>query len=129
MTEHFYNEVGDRIETMHRLVTIGTKDGQPQQITESWEYNPFGQMIEYVNPTGRVDTYSYYDSGPMNGYLESEIVADNDADLRLTTTYEYDGVGNVTKTIDPRGHDTSFEINALNQVVRSGEFDDPLQIA
>jgi YD repeat-containing protein len=38
--------------------------------------------------------------------------------LALTTTYEYDRVGNVILMIDPRGHDTQYVFNTLDQVVR-----------
>jgi len=36
----------------------------------------------------------------------------------LAATYEYDRVGNVIRRIDPRGHDTQYVVNALDQVVR-----------
>ncbi len=53
----------------------------------------------------------------QNGYLRSIIVdADN---LQLTTSYTYDPVGNVVRSVDPRGNDTLAEYNALDQVVRS----------
>ena len=39
--------------------------------------------------------------------------------VNLTTTTAYDDVGNVVQVTDPRGNDTQFIINELNQVVRS----------
>ena len=36
----------------------------------------------------------------------------------LTTSYQYDAVGNVTSITDPRGHNSLYTVNALNQVVR-----------
>ena len=36
----------------------------------------------------------------------------------LISTYEYDNVGNLVRFVDPRGNDTLFTVNALNQAVR-----------
>jgi RHS repeat-associated protein len=54
---------------------------------------------------------------PQNGYLKSSIIDANN--LALTTAYEHDAVGNLVRETDPRGRDTEFVVNQLNQVVRS----------
>ncbi len=108
---HSYDAVGNRIHTQHRIPAI----------VEDWEYNAFGQMTRHTLPDNgsgwrREDAYTYHTGGDQAGYLEDEVVdADN---LQLTTSYEYDEVGNIVRVIDPRGHDTLDDVNQLNQVVR-----------
>ena len=110
-TVNDYDPNGNRIQTTHR------DDG-----VENWTYNGFGQVLTHTlldNGSGhrRVDKYTYYPIGhPSYGYLEKKIV--DDGGLALTTTYEYDAVGNVTKKTDPRGNATEYVVNQLNQVVQ-----------
>ncbi len=90
-------------------------------IVDTYGYNEHGQMTNHMMPDNgsgyhRVDAFVYYASGPQNGYLKKEIV--DAKSLALSTTYEYDAVGNVTRKIDPRGNDTRLIVNQLNQVVR-----------
>jgi len=85
------------------------------------EFNSFGQLTARTLPENgsgyrRRDEYFYYTAGPQTGYLERIVV--DATGLGLTTRLEYDGVGNVVRKIDPRGHDTLLTVNALNQVVR-----------
>ncbi|MEK6674997.1 MAG: DUF6531 domain-containing protein, partial [Planctomycetota bacterium] len=82
----------------------------------SYEYNSFGQVTARINRNDRRDEMTYYTSGPMTGYLQSYTV--DAPNLALTTTYEYDAVGNIARVIDPQGKDTILIVNALNQVVR-----------
>jgi len=110
-TLHAYDSRGNRTNTIHRIPSI----------TESWEYNAFGQMTAHTLPDNgssyrRRDGFTYYSAGPQTGYLYQQIV--DASTLALTTTYEYDAVGNVVRMIDPRGHDTLYTFNALNQIVR-----------
>jgi RHS repeat-associated protein len=110
-TRHQYDERGNRVRTTHRIPSI----------VEEWEYNAFGQMTAHVLPDNgggsrRRDESAYYDSGPQRGYMRQRIV--DAGGLDLTTTYEYDAAGNVVRRVDPRGNDTLFAVNQLDQVVR-----------
>jgi RHS repeat-associated protein len=117
-TVHTYDARGNRLTTTHR----------DPAITEAWSYNTFGQITRHILPDNagcrRVDLWDYYASGPQTGYLKRTIIDASDAlacagtHLNLTTTYEYDARGNVTRTIDPRGFDTLVQYNHLDQVVR-----------
>ncbi len=109
-TLHQYDATGNRIRTIHRIPSI----------VEDFEYNQFGQMTALVWPDNgsgnrRRDVSTYYASGPQRGYLQQEIV--DASNFALTTTYEYDRVGNVIRMIDPRSHDTQYVVNALDQTV------------
>jgi len=79
------------------------------------EYNQFGQLTSRTRCSGRRDEYTYYSTGPMTGYLESVII--DATDFAFTTTYQYDTAGNVRRIIDPKGNDTLYHVNALNQTV------------
>lgn len=93
--------------------------GHPQ-----WDlaYNPHGQLTVITNAADgvgrrRVDTFTYHASGPQRGYLEQAVVDAGPVGRNLTTSYEYDARGNVTRVTDPRGTPTDFEVNSLNQIV------------
>ena len=123
-TEYEYDDEGNLIHVQHRIPSV----------QEEFTYNEFGQTTSRTYPSNgnntaafehRVDRYFYYTSGPQRGYLETEQLGANGDlresggdDLSLYITYEYDLVGNVIRTIDPRGHDTQLVVNELDQVVR-----------
>lgn len=111
VTQHGYDPYGNRTNTIYALTSI----------TEQWAYNAFGQMTAHVLPDNgsgyrRRDAFAYYDTGWQAGYLQQQIV--DASGLALTTTYEYDPVGNLTRVVDPAGHDTLYTRNALNQPVQ-----------
>ncbi len=108
-----YDDRGNKIQIQHRIPSI----------VENFEYNEFGQLTAYVLPDNgsghrRRDEFTYYDSGPQRGYRHQAIVDAGVDNFNLTTAYEYDLVGNVVRTVDPRGHDTLYVVNPLDQVVR-----------
>ncbi len=110
-TRHTYDSHGNRTRTVHAIPSI----------VEDFEYNSFGQRTTHVLPDNgngyrRRDSMTYYTSGPQTGYMSQSII--DDGGFSLTTSYEYDAVGNLTRMIDPRGHDTLYTVNALNQTVR-----------
>lgn len=110
-TRHSYDGNGNRIQTSHRIASI----------VEDFEYNAFGQLRAHLLPDNgsghrRRDEYSYYVSGAQLGYLQQQVV--DAGNFNLTTGYEYDLVGNRIRMTDPRGQDTQYVVNQLNQVVR-----------
>lgn len=106
---HTYDAAGNRIRTVDRIASI----------VHDWTYNVFGQVASHTWPSlagrRRVDTYAYYTSGVQTGYLQQSVV--DQGGLGLTTRFECDCVGNVTREIDPRGLDTVSIHNQLDQVV------------
>jgi RHS repeat-associated protein len=110
-TYHAYDSHGNRTNTIHAVSAA----------VEDFEYNAYGQMTAHVLPDNgsgyrRRDVMTYYTTGPQAGYLHQQIR--DSLSLALTTTYEYDAVGNVTRLIDPAGNDSTNVVNQLNQVVR-----------
>ncbi|MDW8309375.1 MAG: hypothetical protein RMK20_08370, partial [Verrucomicrobiales bacterium] len=65
----------------------------------------------------RQDAFSYYTNGPMAGYLATARY--DNGGLNLTSTFEYDARGNLTRCITPRGHDILWTYNALDQLVQA----------
>jgi YD repeat-containing protein len=115
VTTHVHDANGNRTHTTHAVASI----------VEDFEYNAFGQMSAHILPADatsfrRRDEFHYYPSGLQKGYLHERVVdaGVGPAFLKLTTTYEYDSLGHVVRTIDARGNDTLFDVNALGQVVR-----------
>ncbi|MDC1287530.1 PKD domain-containing protein, partial [Gammaproteobacteria bacterium] len=111
ITTNSYDTSGNRINTMHRISSI----------QEDFEYNQFGQMTARVSPDNgsnsrRRDEFTYYPSGPQRGYRQNQII--DAGNFNLTTQYEYDVVGNVVRLVDPRGNDTQYVVNQLDQTVR-----------
>ncbi len=93
----------------------------PQSDVEDYAYNAYGQVTTVTNAPDangyrRVDTFNYYTSGPQAGYLQS--IAIDEPGVHLTTSFEHDSHGNVTRCVDPRGNDWLYTYNALDQCVR-----------
>lgn len=111
-TVNTYDSRGNLTRVVHKIASV----------VEDFEYNNLGQLTAHVLPdngTGwrRRDEYSYYDAGSQRGYIKQEIA--DKGGLNLTTTFEHDAVGNPTKVTDPRGNDTQYVYNQLNQVIRT----------
>jgi YD repeat-containing protein len=118
------NEATYEYDARGNLTRTCRKEHPPDPCIEhNWEYNEFGQMTAHILPDNgsgseRLDGFRYYEvpGQPHDGHLKNIVVDANN--LALTTTFEYDGVGNVTRIIDPNGHDTQYVYNQLNQLVR-----------
>ncbi|MCX6873872.1 MAG: autotransporter-associated beta strand repeat-containing protein [Verrucomicrobia bacterium] len=111
ITRHTYDSHGNRLTTTHPITSL----------KEDLEYNAAGQMTAHVHPDRgdgfrRRDTFTYHASGPQTGYLQQQVT--DAAGSALTTAYEYDSAGNVNRVVDPRGYDTLYTVNTLNQLVR-----------
>lgn len=111
-TTHTYDSRGNRLRTEHRLA----------EVLEDFEYNEFGQLTAHTHPDNgsghrRRDEVQYFADGPQRGYVRRRIV--DATRFGLTTSYEYDAVGNIVRQVDPRGDDRRFVVNALNQIVRT----------
>ena len=90
--------------------------------TATLSYNTYGQLTTVTNAADangyrRVDTFSYYASGSQTGYLQS--IAIDEPGVHLTSAFEYDARGNLTRYVDPRTNDWLYTYNALDQCVRA----------
>ncbi len=110
-TTYTYDPAGNRLQTVHRVSTA----------VENFQYNAFGQMTRHILPPNgsgfrREDAFTYYPPLDIMHGLQSSARVD-DTGFGLTTTFEYDAVGNMTRIVDPLGNDDLFVFNQLNQVV------------
>lgn len=99
-----------------RVVTPFT-DGSGRQVVRTAAYDAHGQRVEVTHPKDAADRRRT-DTITWNNGLPSVVVCDDDVEgLRLTTSFEYDERGNLTRLIDPRSNDVLVAYNALNQPV------------
>jgi RHS repeat-associated protein len=124
-----YDSHGNLIKHSAPAITRGVIS--PQTVTESWTYNEHGQVLTYRDPNGNVTSYTYYDLGALSqdvnakggypGYLAG-ITRGADGSLHpavnLTERQRVNPLGQVTQTIDPKGHARDFEYNAAGELVR-----------
>jgi YD repeat-containing protein len=113
---YVYDSSGSLSDVIAPPVVTGTPGGGVQVIHHTLVHNAHGQLTQYTDPVGRTATLSYYTTGPQAGYLHQVVV--DQPSLALTTTYEYDDLGRITRTVDPEGIDVEVQYSALDQVVR-----------
>ena len=108
----------------HPIVQQSTSPNLGDQSVETFAYNAFGQLVRHVDPEGHERARQYYvhngipnDPADREGYLQSITV--DPSGFALTTTYEYDIVGNRTRVSDPKGQANDDTFNQLDQLVRS----------
>jgi YD repeat-containing protein len=110
-TRHAYDDRGNCIESRYPVANI----------VVNREFNAFGQLTAVVRPPDanghrRRDEFTYYESGPQQGFLRQQVV--DAADINIAWIYEYNDRGNLVRYLEPTGADTHISYNALNQVVR-----------
>ncbi len=110
-TLHTYDPNGNRIHTTHAVSSV----------VEDFEYNAFGQVTAHILPDNgsnhrRRDEFTYYTTGPATGYRHLSI--EDATGFALTSTFEYDILGNVVRSEDPNGDDALFIHNSQDQIAR-----------
>jgi RHS repeat-associated protein len=110
-TLHTYDTTGNRTQTQHRISSI----------VEDFEFNSFGQKTRHTLPNNsghrKVDEFVYHGPGPQEGYLA--LLISDATGFALTTSFEYDAVGNTVRVVDPNGNDMLSTFNELDQIVRT----------
>src|SRR6185503_18958546 len=76
-------------------IVTGTLGGGVQLLSNEWTYDAFNQVSAHKHPDGRITTYTYYSAGAQNGRLHQ--VTEDSTGSALTTTFEYDPFGHLTK--------------------------------
>jgi YD repeat-containing protein len=119
----------------NRTTIVYDGDSEVTQVTDplgritTTTYDNRGWVATVTDPLGNVVTYSYTNTGKIatetnpgsGGYEQSDLY---DKDDRLisytdqnnnTTTYAYNGVGNMTGSTDPNGHLITYVYNSVNE--------------
>ena len=105
---------------------------RPEGVSENYDYNDLGQIIQSTDALGHVIKYTYYpekntsqagavedlrpcaSADTTGGYLKSKIY--DFGNLNLEYKYEYDTHGNIIAVTDPRGVRTEYRYNKLDEV-------------
>src|SRR5882724_1895074 len=85
---------------------------------EYLQYDARGRLLRVQDPEGNITESRYFQGGPTfvkDGYLKS--VTTDVGGLALTSTFDYNDVGITTSITNPRGVETKFVVNALDQKV------------
>jgi RHS repeat-associated protein len=85
---------------------------QPTDKVYQFAYDGAGHRTSITDPNGNVIRYVYVDGLPVRKIADF-------GDLNLTTTYEYDLMGRLTRVIDSEGVVTERQHDFLNRLVRS----------
>ncbi|MGC9083918.1 MAG: DUF6531 domain-containing protein, partial [Anaerolineae bacterium] len=89
----------------------------PEGATTRYEYDGVGNLVAETDPEGRVTRYIYNALDRLEQRIQNFIPGGpQNADVNVTTRYEYDPAGNLTKVIDPNGTATCYEYDALNRL-------------
>ena len=114
VTTYTYDyELGEPAKGNVRKIAFAPVGGQTPQVV--FTYNAFGQVETVTDPNGNV-TKNLYDA--TTGYLTQVIRGFGTADVS-TSTLAYDSFGNITSATNANGQTTTFEHNALNQLVKT----------
>lgn len=110
-TLHTHDATGNRLTTTERIPSV----------VYTYTYNVHGQLTSVTHPDNgsgyhRVDQYAYYIVAPQTGYLGAITVDVNG--VADTTAFLYNDRGVMTRRVDPRGNDTLYTRNQLDQTVR-----------
>jgi RHS repeat-associated protein len=81
------------------------------------EYDPAGNKIKTISPTGGVTTYEYTDDGLLAAVTEPRGNVEGADKERFTAHFEYDRIGNQTRSIDALDNVTTAQYDAINRLV------------
>ena len=103
-----YDAQGNRVKVKYPWLPGGDVD---------FGYDAFGGLVAVTNAADahgrrRVDAFVR-----SNGFVVAQMVDAGAGGTNLTTRFERDHLGRVTRCIDPRGHDWLYTCNALGQYV------------
>jgi RHS repeat-associated protein len=118
--------------TLSARVVVGANDltsAESDDLVTTYTYTtsadgvPSGLVLTETDGLGHITRYAYVQTAGVNhGRMLSITLAYGTANA-ATTTYEYDGSGNLSATIDPLGQRTSYVYDALNRLVKVIEAD------
>ena len=144
-----YDANGNLIKVFHDLPTTTPIDSDAaaaqtyanaDTAIEEYTYNQWGQILTHTHPKKmtldesgnevlhpRVDRFVYYSDDPIvdpanSGRLYQRIIDSGTGGANLTTSYEYDIIGNIIKVTDPGGDITKSLYNQAGQLVREQHF-------
>ncbi|MFH1947129.1 MAG: RHS repeat-associated core domain-containing protein [Candidatus Magasanikbacteria bacterium] len=101
--------------TKHTSYNINPLNGNilsityPDNITESFTYDSYGNVLTHTDKNGNLTTY-IYDAGGNYVLSETEqVILPDGSNQTITKTYEYDEYGNRIKYTSPRNFEFTYE--------------------
>ncbi|PZM85607.1 hypothetical protein DLH72_01870 [Candidatus Gracilibacteria bacterium] len=80
------------------------------------KYNPDGKIVSIKKESEAEITYKY---NIFEKVIQKDILVNpDDPSQNITEKYEYDSVGNLVKTINPRNHITNYEYDKFNRLTK-----------
>jgi len=76
-------------------------------VADEYEYFDNGMLKYHTDKNGVVTEFAYYMNNMLRQTIEDAFGSD-DSTRQTTTTYDYNGLGDITKLIDDRGFDTKY---------------------
>lgn len=112
---HFYDALGNRIETQSGLATA--PGSSPEHLTiDTYEYNLGGQVTAKRSSAGGV-TLITYDAQGRQSVIETLQSGTENSGVWITETLEKDEAGRVIASTDDNGIRTEFEFDAIGNVI------------
>jgi RHS repeat-associated protein len=107
------------VPTSSRLLTVDYPQVNSQTPTVTLTYNARGQLLTFTDQTSILTKFTYSTS---NETLLTQVVDSGSAPhLNLTTTFTYDGPGNVASIKDPNGNTTAFVYDSNRRLTKRTE--------
>ncbi|NUW41368.1 LamG-like jellyroll fold domain-containing protein [Nonomuraea rhodomycinica] len=88
------------------------------RVTTKFGYDAVGRQTHAVDPEGRITTSGYDRAGQLTSVTGMPYTPPGGTAVTPKVLYEYDKVGRLTKTTNPRGQVTTIEYDALDNPVR-----------
>ena len=98
-----------------RVEADGITEDVSQAQTREWRYRPDGQVLQAIDPAGRVTDFIY----DARGFQTAEISPPDDPDhpeIRATKQWFYDDAGRLDWSEDAAGHRTTYHYDTRNRV-------------
>ncbi|HEX7018166.1 MAG TPA: DUF6531 domain-containing protein [Patescibacteria group bacterium] len=111
VTQYAYNSVYD-------LVTMTEAVGTDDERQTAYTYNGRHELTEVTDAEGRVTKLTYDPLGRMTKEVQNAVFGLSTVDQNVTTEYEYNATGALTKVIDPNDNLTIYEHDKLDRVVK-----------
>lgn len=99
-----------------RLIKITEESGE-RVLTQSYTYNALGQKTASIDEYGNETHYEYDSVGNLRAISYPLVASADGRLLRPREEYEYDILGNRTKSRDPKGYETETRYNIRGKPV------------
>jgi YD repeat-containing protein len=122
-TNYTYDEAGHLAVTSAPAVSVESNGGTATQThpTTTVGYDTFGEQVETQDPNGNIVTTAYDADGRKSGQTLPSYTppGSSTAITNATTTWKYDGDGNVSQVTDPLTYTTKYLYDQLGDLAQA----------